>query len=337
MCDEKPVSLSHKKKKYAKNDKTDIDRQCILCLKERTGLNVSPFTDVSSTKVHNAAIIRARDGETVIEKQEDVHIPDVIDYDKFGYHRTPCYRDYCNTKSIERKAEKRKCSEEMYDVARKPKRRTSTATPTLFRQDECIICQKNAVWNSKIRSPVHKLKKVLYEETASAILNIAKENKNEKPEIYALVNGADLRAKEARYHHLCYLNFTQKERTILYEPKDIKAQQCLKAHEATFLHIVDYVQRSIIDEMNVERMSMIRDKYLLYMHANYEEHYNANYKTDKLKEKLKNHFGAQILFWLPPNNITTSEIIYSSGRGGHKRTFFLKFKIFRWFLRPNFV
>ncbi|CAH1101344.1 unnamed protein product [Psylliodes chrysocephalus] len=42
---------------------------------------------------------------------------------------------------------------------------------------------------------------------------------------------------------------------------------------------------------------MLRERYLLFMSEYSPEFYNENYKTDKLKQKLINHFGNRISFW----------------------------------------
>ena len=97
--------------------------------------------------------------------------------------------------------------------------------------------------------------------------------------------------------------------TTEYDIKNIKAQNDLKAHEETFKFIVTYIQNSIVNDSNVENMSMLREKYLAHMQEHYPDSYNKNYKTDKLKDKLIKHFGDQIQFWSPNYK---SDIVYSS-------------------------
>lgn len=45
------------------------------------------------------------------------------------------------------------------------------------------------------------------------------------------------------------------------------------------------------------------------MKANYPEFYNKNYKTDKLKDKFKNHFQSKIRFW--QGYAGTCDLVYS--------------------------
>ena len=66
---------------------------------------------------------------------------------------------------------------------------------------------------------------------------------------------------------------------------------------------------NIINAGSVERMTMLRERYLNYIMENYPQFYNAQHKTDKLKEKLVTHFGNQIQFWKPNNE---NDLVYSS-------------------------
>ena len=54
---------------------------------------------------------------------------------------------------------------------------------------------------------------------------------------------------------------------------------------------------------------MLKEKYLLFMQQTYPEHYNPNYKTDKLKDKIQRRFGNQIKFWQPNYH---TELSYST-------------------------
>ena len=46
-----------------------------------------------------------------------------------------------------------------------------------------------------------------------------------------------------------------------------------------------YIQENIIAGMKVERMTMLQERYLLYLMEFDADAYNENYKTDKLKDK----------------------------------------------------
>ena len=55
-------------------------------------------------------------------------------------------------------------------------------------------------------------------------------------------------------------------------------------------------------------MTMLRERYLSFLQMHSPEYYNADYKTDKLKEKLYEHFGDKIEFWHPNYR---SDLVYS--------------------------
>ena len=81
------------------------------------------------------------------------------------------------------------------------------------------------------------------------------------------------------------------------------------AHKAAFDKLCEHINTSIISGGNVERMSMLRERYLTYIVQNSPECYNPDYKTDKLKTKLVKRFGSLIQFWQPNYR---SEFVYSS-------------------------
>ena len=57
------------------------------------------------------------------------------------------------------------------------------------------------------------------------------------------------------------------------------------------------MEKQIIQGSHIERMTMLRERYLSFFQMHCPEYYNADYKTDKLKEKLYKHFGDKIKFW----------------------------------------
>ena len=61
----------------------------------------------------------------------------------------------------------------------------------------------------------------------------------------------------------------------------------LEAHRKSFEHFCGYIEEHIVSDLKVERMTMLRERYLLYLFENNEKVYNKNYKTEKLKEKLR--------------------------------------------------
>ena len=74
-------------------------------------------------------------------------------------------------------------------------------------------------------------------------------------------------------------------------------------------YVCQYVNSSIIQKGSVERMTMLRERFLCYIHEHSPDFYNPKYKTDKLKARLVKHFGDRIQFY---GSKTRSHIVFSS-------------------------
>ena len=88
----------------------------------------------------------------------------------------------------------------------------------------------------------------------------------------------------------------------------------LDAHTESFTYICTYIEDNILTAPKVERLTMIRERYLQYMLAHYPYPYTSNekYKTYKLKDKLVKHFRARLRFWQPT---TKSKLVYGADIG----------------------
>ena len=87
-----------------------------------------------------------------------------------------------------------------------------------------------------------------------------------------------------------------------------EASAALNSHRKAFESFCNYVQENIVEQMKVEPMTMLRERYLLYLLNVHPDVHNENYKTEKLKEKLTNYFGMKIQFWRPSSK---GELAYS--------------------------
>ena len=87
--------------------------------------------------------------------------------------------------------------------------------------------------------------------------------------------------------------------------------QLRAAHSASFTYLVAYIETNILFNKQVERMSMLKERYLDYLHENHPTHYNPEYSTQKLKDKIVKHFADRINFMLPQVG-GKSELVYSS-------------------------
>ena len=121
------------------------------------------------------------------------------------------------------------------------------------------------------------------------------------------IRGIDLIAKEAHYHNHCRRSYSRNEMRHSTNPNS-EASAVLNAHRKAFESFCNYVQENIIEQMKVERMTMLRERYLSYLLNVDPDVHNENYKKRKLKEKLKNYFGTKIQFW---RSSSKGELVYS--------------------------
>ena len=131
----------------------------------------------------------------------------------------------------------------------------------------------------------------------------------------------DLRAREARYHESCrkaYVRDDSREhhkaanRTEATEEESSSGpQKTREAHTKAFASICTYIESSLIADGNVERMTMLRDKYVTYVQEHIPGYSTDQFRIARMKERLVNHFGSRIKFWLPSRR-QTSELVYAA-------------------------
>lgn len=86
------------------------------------------------------------------------------------------------------------------------------------------------------------------------------EEKNRMSHVHRLQN-VDLLAQEAHYHEPCWKDLTRSDdRRPHRKSKDYQPNMKLQAaHYAAFSHLANYVNKSIITDLNVERMALLQD------------------------------------------------------------------------------
>lgn len=84
---------------------------------------------------------------------------------------------------------------------------------------------------------------------------------------------------------------------------DSKSSQSLAAHNAAFKYTSKYIEDHILTGDHIERLSMIRERYLTYMLENYPKFYNDHHKTYKLR----------LAFWQPRKK---AKLVYAADIGG---------------------
>ena len=195
-----------------------------------------------------------------------------------------------------------------------------------FRLTDAFFCDKNRI--RKFGKEEHLVKCVT--KTVEESIKKAAETKQDEA-ILLKIQDIDLVAKEVHYHAFCRKNYTRSvERHDVPKDGENESHAAMEAaHKAAFDKLCEHVNTSIISGENVERMSMLRERYLTYILQNSPECYNPDYKTDKLNTKLVKRFGSSIQFWQPNYR---SEFVYSSDI---KRVKQLKWHLKRRLLNPR--
>ena len=129
-------------------------------------------------------------------------------------------------------------------------------------------------------------------KTAANTIKSAAERMNDEAMLHK-IRDQDLVAREAHYHNHCRRKYTREDSWH----STLKESEALKAYDAHN------------EAQKVERLTMIRERYLQYLLENHPDVYNENYKTYMLKKKLVKHFGKRLRFWQPT---TKSELIYGA-------------------------
>ena len=180
----------------------------------------------------------------------------------------------------------------------------------LLPKDQCFICSKRVKKHKQYYDPLMKLTSKSREYDIKEKAELIQD-----PKILCLID-LDLVAKEAKYHKSCYEAYMPPEKgSTSFASSDEAVKENYAAHEAAFQHVCEYIQKQIIEGCNVERITMLRERYLQYLKNNYTKYYNPGYKTSKLKAKLIKHFDQSIKFWQPNYH---SELVYSSNIGQGK-------------------
>ncbi|KAK3776113.1 hypothetical protein RRG08_046780 [Elysia crispata] len=218
---------------------------------------------------------------------------DVKPFTDYGWEKTFTYTRFL----------KKRAGDDQEATCSQRKKRATETSGTLFSKDMCIICEKRSKY---VKRKSEKLVKCIT-ETAKKSIEEAAERKDDS-RLKGITGNYCLVAKEAHYHDSCRREYTRKDdrHQAATDPALLKSE---KAQADAFTHIKGYVQKYIIENSQVERMTMLTEKYCLYMQSHHPEVYNPNYKTYKLKEKLLKAFGSKLQFWQPNYR---SELVFSA-------------------------
>ena len=292
-------------------------RYCIVHFDHCSDSTIKPLSEKAFHSITAACDIRKKLASDV-HSLEDIcsNVPTTLDYERHGVHDF-CYKRFTNTAHAKAQLLKSQADEAV--VMKSPrkvrKRCKSTVEANLLPQDKCLFCDKgNTVKQGKFTS----LSRCETFDAAEKILDAATA-KGDYP-LLGKISGIDLVAREARYHEHCRRDYIRRADRTHHLPGAENSDaaegtlyhgcaQQRQAYDAAFASICSVIQKHVIEEGSVLRMTTVREMYLQHMQMHSPEFYNPQHTTQKLKEKLSRHFGSALQFWQP--NVK-SELIYSS-------------------------
>ena len=305
--DEKPLKLKSYPTAKGITNKF-LHQTCIIHYKSnKSQKRIRPLTAESFKTIQDKAEVRRSRGKSH-EKLEEIckKIPTTFSPELHGTHEW-CYKNFTNvSKILKRKHEEDDGSSSTSRPKRKKKSDHTDETSPLFPPDVCIICNKyrRKVNPDKTEKPIK-----CQTETAEYSIKAAAEFK-EDHEMLAKVTDYDLKVREAHCYPTCRKEYTHQTNQYGHKTeKDSKSKQEQEAHQAAFDYLCHYIDESIFDGSNVERLTMLKEKYLTFLQEERPEFYNPNYKTYKLKDKLILRYGKRLQFWQPNYR---GELVYSA-------------------------
>ena len=287
-------------KGYSRRKSTTLT--CIIHYPQnKSDREVRQLSAVSFQKIKDSVKIRrAQSNEKECLESICSQVPEEHYAHIHGSHRW-CYKNFTNTARLL----KRKVTDDGEQPSTAKRRRSSELGSTvLLPSDKCLFCERNRI---KKGGKFEYLVKCITKTAEDSIKKAAEEKQDEH--MIGKTQGIDLVAREAHYHNACRKDYTRLEARHARSGSDIGTIEEQSAHLTAFEYIAAYIRAIIIEGCNVERMSMLREKYLQFLLENYPKYHNSEYKTYKLKSKLMKEFGDKLHFW-QPNYM--SELVYSS-------------------------
>ncbi len=244
-----------------------IGNEEITALKESTYL----------TLINGRAARQALGGSYLHQDQCD-SIPEILDTAKHGYHRQ-CYQKFTNAISVEKR--KKSCEATLQTETKRP-RQSGEFSGGLFLKI-CMICKSDGT--KKVKNERQKIK-VIQTISACEKMILAAELHNDE-EMRLAVSGEDLIAKEFRYHEKCYKDYTRicsKSTQKVINEDDVSTS----VNFGDFDALKEFVQEHVINGDQSVSMKLLTDVYGLNK--------DDTRVRSKVKKKLENEFGDQILF-----------------------------------------
>ena len=304
MSSEKPVRLKQRRKTKLV---TKSERRCVIHNNNLKRLKeILAFSEITWKNVKDCKDFYLKNESTkenIVEICEQM--PDIFYETCHGYHLS-CYTTFIRSSSnLTKTPQKRKVKVDYHQAGCSRAKRAFHGNSVLFDKDTCIFCKRKWKWSKKKQEC---LSKCVTETAQISILEAAKLKDDTK--MISLIENYCLIAHEAHYHHTCRKDYTRSDARHLKSETNSDRNELLEAHNYAFEYICDYVKTEVIENCNVERMTMLKEKYQTFMQSKYYSQYNPDYKTQNLKVKLKKRFGDKLSFWQPNYR---SDLVYSSG------------------------
>ena len=273
---------------------SDSGKVCIIHKHGRANYGtIQTLTIIRWEKIQEIKDIRSN-AENEREQQTLIceRIPPVVDFAQHGYHHF-CYNSFINTRNIKRKVSLEPEYEEWWS---KSKRIKTNASSVLF-PVQCIFCDKKTLWISQKtgKRKEDRLVKCVTKTAETSIKESVVRKGDERLKEH--LENADLIAKEAWYHEFCRKTYTRKPQRNLpkfssekdkmdYTERKRHQSEEEEGHSQAFEYLCQYIKEHIIEKAHVVKISSLKELYCTYMQNHHPNHYNKNYKTDKLKSKL---------------------------------------------------
>ena len=235
---------------------------------------------------------------------------------KGGYHRQ-CYQSYTNVGNISRiegtanKAAPASANQEIAaDEPSKepPAKRFHRSHVQRLDIDKCIIRQVERCKRGKGARSREALIQNISEYGNASLLRAAEIRGDNR--VLLQIKGQDCIAHEIKYHRSCYKNYVRLETLTKLE-----AQNCTtedkesRGFSKAFGKLCNYLQSEVTIKKRILNMTELVGKFV--SHLNEEGLNISDYRSSKLKQRLKGAFGKQLDF-RKPSDPSQPELVYSA-------------------------
>ena len=177
--------------------------------------------------------------------------------------------------------------------------------------DRCLFCQQA---RKKVKGVHQTLTSCMTFEACDAIYNAAYVRGDERVLLEVQPGQPDLIAKEISYHRVCYMKYTHpfylqgiSEAKVREESGGERGSVYAKA----FSQLASEIQRTILDNPGDGKFVSMPDLCEQYVTALNEQGLSDihSYRADRLKLRLQQHFGEQVVFFRSAKRVTDPELV----------------------------